>query len=489
MRKNLFTAFASLFVCANTALGASVPVVSPSFETPVVPDTVPALPFFEGWQHTPKPDWYVEDPNDPTTQWANFAGVFPNTPAGSAGHIDNMDQKQAAYIFAVPSDGIFQDLAAKFEVAQRYTLTVGLVQSATFGPNPGSTLALNLYYRDLSSNIVTVASQTVTFNSTNFPTNNHFVDFTLHSSAVKSSDAWAGKNIGLMIVSTAAPENSGGIWDLDNVRLTAEAVPNGSFESPVVPNTVPALPFFEAWQHTPKPDWYVEDPNDPTTQWANFAGVFPNPAPGTSGHIENMDQNQGAYLFAVPSNGIFQELPATYEAGVSYKLSAGFVGSATFAPADGSIIQLSLYYRDGTNLVTVASRSITYNSTTFPSLTNFVDFTLNAPFVEQTNAWVGKQIGVAITSTVAQAGGIWDIDNVRLTANPLRLQIAFNGPKVELTWPTTAGVTYDVEVSGDLINWINYSGPLTGTGSPITMNISYLSQRGGFFRLKLLSNP
>src|SRR5436853_522859 len=91
-------------------------------------------------------------------------------------------------------------------------------------------------------------------------------------------------------------------------RATSVTVPNYSFETPVVPETAPALPFIDSWQHTPKPDWYVEDPEDPRTQWANLAGVFPNPTAGTPGSIENMDQKQAGYFFAVPSNGIFQEL-------------------------------------------------------------------------------------------------------------------------------------------------------------------------------------
>jgi hypothetical protein len=180
----------SLFTGLNIS-AQSVQVPNYSFEAPTVPSSVPALPFFEAWQHTPKPDWYVEDPNAPETQWANLAGLFPNPVAGQPGHIDNLDQSQAGYLFAAPSNGIFQDLSATYEVARAYTVTAGLVGSSSIPPTDGTTLAISLYYRDATNQMVTIASTNVAYNSSNFPTNTSFIDFSTSTPVAKLSDPWA----------------------------------------------------------------------------------------------------------------------------------------------------------------------------------------------------------------------------------------------------------------------------------------------------------
>jgi hypothetical protein len=87
----------------------------------------------------------------------------------------------------------------------------------------GTTLLLALYYRDNNSNTVTVASTNITFTPTVFPTTTHYIDQTVRVPTVKNNDAWAGQKIGILMMSTVAPELSGGYWDLDNVRLTARA--------------------------------------------------------------------------------------------------------------------------------------------------------------------------------------------------------------------------------------------------------------------------
>jgi hypothetical protein len=42
---------------------------------------------------------------------------------------------------------------------------------------------------------------------------------------VQASDVWAGKNIGIQLLSLATTNNQGGYWDVDNVRLV-ETVEN-----------------------------------------------------------------------------------------------------------------------------------------------------------------------------------------------------------------------------------------------------------------------
>jgi len=99
-------------------------------------------------------------------------------------------------------------------------LTLGVIGGGG-GMKEGVTLQVALYYRDASSNMVIVGSTTVTNTIADFPTTTHFVDYTVHVPAVKAADASANQNIGVLIVSTTAPELQGGYWDIDNVRLIA----------------------------------------------------------------------------------------------------------------------------------------------------------------------------------------------------------------------------------------------------------------------------
>ncbi|HZV33761.1 MAG TPA: hypothetical protein VFB72_04225, partial [Verrucomicrobiae bacterium] len=83
----------------------------------------------------------------------------------------------------------------------------------------GSTLQLSLYYRDASSNMVTVAQTTVTYDTNLFTNLDRLIDFSVVLTNVQSTDPWAGQNIGIQFMSTVQPQLIGGVWDLDNVRL------------------------------------------------------------------------------------------------------------------------------------------------------------------------------------------------------------------------------------------------------------------------------
>jgi hypothetical protein len=120
---------------------------------------------------------------------------------------------------------LFQDLTATFEVGQSYHFTVGIIGG---GGNMGDDvpIEIRLYYRDAENKKVTVGATTFTYNSdTGYV--KHFNDVRLDIPQVKGTDPWAGKNIGLQLVSTLTLADldpvtgrAGGYWDLDNVRLT-----------------------------------------------------------------------------------------------------------------------------------------------------------------------------------------------------------------------------------------------------------------------------
>src|SRR5664279_5255794 len=95
------------------------------------------------------------------------------------------------------------------------------------------------------------------------------------------------------------------------LRAVTIAIPNGSFESPVVPPVVPyAAPDMDYWQKSPQPGWY-NPTNNFNTPWEDLMGTFYNvPSPGT--FIDNCDGAQAAFLFAVPDSALFQDYDSIY---------------------------------------------------------------------------------------------------------------------------------------------------------------------------------
>ena len=219
---------------------------------------------------------------------ANLTNSSPNT------FIDNCDGVQAAFIFALADAGFFQDynstgdtsatpshaFAAKFTPGKAYALAVGVIGGGG-GMNPGAVLQLSLYYRDPSSNMVTVAATSVTNTSANFPTTTHLVDFQVQIPNVKATDPWAGQYIGIQLLSTVA---SPGYWDVDNVRLTEVVAPN--LQNPVLAGGQ----FNLALQSDPGTTWEILGTTNvslPLSSWTsvatltNVTGTIPFSDPAT----------------------------------------------------------------------------------------------------------------------------------------------------------------------------------------------------------------
>jgi hypothetical protein len=202
----------------------------------------------------------------------------------------------------------------------------------------------------------------------------------------------------------------------DPVRAANIPVLNGSFESPTPTPPFPVATDVDFWQDEPQPVWF--DPDGFGFTWAQTTGAFPNPPEGNPGRLTNMDGAQGGYVLALPGAGMSQELDATYEVGLSYTLTVGMASSSSQQLQVGNTFELSLYYLDALDaLVTVASTPITYDTTGFPVLTEFVDFTVNLGEVQAGDAWAGENIGIRLLAT-SGTGASWDLDNVRLQAIP-----------------------------------------------------------------------
>ena len=227
----------ALPACTGTLRAGTIAIPNASFESPVVTHDDPfAAPDMDYWQKSPQPAWY--DPSlNYNTPWDYLMGTFYNVPFPST-FIDNCDGTQAAFLFAWPEAALFQDYDSiygtnttpshafdvKFNVNRAYSLTVGVIGGGG-GMTNGATLELSLYYRDASSNMVTVAATTITNAAQSFPTNTHLVDFSLCVPGVRATDPWAGQNIGVQIASTVIYDLRGGYWDVDNARLTETVLP------------------------------------------------------------------------------------------------------------------------------------------------------------------------------------------------------------------------------------------------------------------------
>ncbi|MEI8288495.1 MAG: hypothetical protein WCH99_03410 [Verrucomicrobiota bacterium] len=232
--KNYFTFGHSVLLCGLMTLltlalhAGPVAVPNASFESPLAPrDSLYAIPVLAEWQITPPPKGYDSSTNG---TWEFNFGTFYNVPFPGY-FIDNADGEQAAFLFAVPDAGLFQDynsspghaFDATFEVGNAYDLTVGVI--ASLNMTPGATLQLGLYYRDALSNVVLVATTSVTHSVETFPSNTHLVDFQVHLPVVQTGDPWAGQKIGIQILSTIGSDQNLSYWDLDNVRLVKTPAP------------------------------------------------------------------------------------------------------------------------------------------------------------------------------------------------------------------------------------------------------------------------
>jgi hypothetical protein len=351
----------------------------------------------------PNVDGWTEIDNAPLGDSVN-TGVFPNSPEDSPDHIVNADGSQLAFLGSEAGNALEQDLDAVYKVGCDYCLIVGVSVSGRFPPSavePIDTLELVLYYRD-ANDVVDIAVQTVEAAGQSYT---QLQDFSLELPTVQAGDAWAGMNIGIAL---RAAGQAGGFWDLDNVRLIESApvsipIENASFEAPVVdPNGFGAVPFVDGWTEV-----------DIDTLSSTNTGVFANTDVNSSDHIVNAHGSQLAFLGSQAGNALEQDLDAVYKAGCNYRLIVAVSVSGRFPPVaiePVDTLELVLYYRDVNDVVDIAHQTV---EATGQSYTQLQDFSLELPTVQAGDAWAGMNIGIALRAA-GQAGGFWDLDNVRL---------------------------------------------------------------------------
>lgn len=259
-------------------------------------------------------------------------------------------------------------------------------------------------------------------------------------------------------------------------------VPNNTFESP---NTFNATPVIDFWQLMPQPAWWNEAATGP---WTNLTGVFKNDPPISDVYIDNLDGNQGAWLYANPEVGFFQDynsvdwndpapthaFDAKFEIGRSYRLTVGIIGGG-YGMLPETPLQASLYYRDpASNKVFVAATTIAYSANYFSNRTHLIDFTVTVPVVRATDPWSNQYIGIQFLSTVSPelAGGYWDLDNIRLksTLAPMLLNPVRTNNQFQFTVQSEPGMLLEILATTNAtlpaLNWTSL-GNLTNTTGTI----------------------
>jgi len=216
----------SLFVSVAAAgLGVSafaVDVPNGSFESPQGPFPPPGVSIqIDSWQKSPQPVWF-----DPAAfggvQWNQLSGIFPNAPAGDPRHLTNLDGSQVGFFLAVPEVGLSQVLGATFESGMAYNLTLGLRGGGALAA--GDTFLAGLFYLD-GATPVPIATTSITATA-GFATATELTDFGAYLSNVQPGDAWAGKNIGVLLAVTSLNTSGGtAYWEVDKVSVTAVPEP------------------------------------------------------------------------------------------------------------------------------------------------------------------------------------------------------------------------------------------------------------------------
>ena len=227
--QRFFRAGLALLLMSPGGLWAGpIEVPNGSFESPV---TAFVDINIQAWTKTPRPDDYDESGG---FLWTQLTGMFRNAPAGDPRQIVNCDGDQAIWLFAVPGAGLLQESTppdpdappdgagsffAAFEPGKAYQLTVGVIGGGG-GMAPGASLEIGLFYRDTASNRVTLASTTVLHDPGMFGEPKRLIDFTASLPVVDPGEPWAGRQLGISLLSTVGIDLQGGYWELDHVRLT-----------------------------------------------------------------------------------------------------------------------------------------------------------------------------------------------------------------------------------------------------------------------------
>ena len=296
---------------------------------------------------------------------------------------------------------------------------------------------------------------------------------------------WSGSSACVVLAWALAPQLLG--------ATTVISLPNPSFEEP---STLFVSTEVGSWKKSPKPDDY--DEGGGVFLWDQLVGVFKNTAPEKPDHIVNLDRTQALYLFANPRVGVFLDatgpggsFPYTYQPGDSLTLTVAVLGGGG-GMLEGTPLRLELYHLggDGERFL-VSGTTVLHSRQQFPTTTQFFDFEVTVPQVRSTDPWANRRIGIGLLSALEPnseiVGGYWDLDNVRLTVSRddgafLLAPATVDGER-GITWKSSTGHGYQVQISSPLGSWTNWGSLLSGTGADLTAKLPPDAQDAIFVRV------
>jgi len=197
------------------------------------------------------------------------------------------------------------------------------------------------------------------------------------------------------------------LWAAWQVGAKPVPIENASFEAPMIdPNGFAATPTVDQWREI-----------DLDTYMSTNTGVFVNTPVDSPDHIDNALGRQLAFLGSERGNALEQDLTTSYQVGHAYRLTVAVAVSAMFPPSDANpadTLELVLFYDDGNEPVDIVTKSLPAADL---SSTTLRDVSVVLPGVQPGDPWADQVIGIALRAA-GQAGGFWDLDNVRLEEYP-----------------------------------------------------------------------
>ena len=217
----LTAASAGLLGLTGTVQAQLVGIANPSFELPNASGSPTGVStVITSWDKTPQPGYF--DPGTFFLTWDSVAGIFPNAPSPDPRHLTNADGNQVGYVFAFPGAGMTQVLSTSFTAGVAYDLTFGLRGGGSLAA--GTEFFAGLQYfngTDWTSVGATVVSAKADYN-----TRTTLDSITVHTGTVPGGDPSVGKPIRIVLEGSTFSLSSGlPYWEVDNLKLTATAVP------------------------------------------------------------------------------------------------------------------------------------------------------------------------------------------------------------------------------------------------------------------------
>jgi hypothetical protein len=157
-----------------------------------------------------------------------------------------------------------------------------------------------------------------------------------------------------------------------------------------------------------------------------------------------------------------------------------------------------------TNQMVVLGQTLSFtasaNDADFPAQTLTFSLGTNAPAGAAVNSFNGhftwtpttapttNAMSLVVTDSGAPSLSATQTFTVSVVLPPQLVGISLGGSQLIFTWPSYAGLTYQLEYSDDLTipGWVPQGSPLAGTGSPISVTNSLDTSSLRFFRLRLL---